>query len=118
MTIRVAVIPIIQKGEVVLCHRRQNTGYMDGYWDLAGTGHVEAGESPTDALVREYQEELGIVVSKSDLVFKQLAYVKQAKLDYIYLYFLVTVYQGQPVIREADKCSVLGWFPLDSYTYS
>lgn len=97
MTVRVAVIPlsITERLSFAIVVKTQVT------WTATGT-----------CPVRECQEELGIVVSKSDLVFKHLVYVKQAELDYVYIYFLVTAYQGQPVIREVDKCSELGWFPL------
>lgn len=33
-----------QKGEILL-QQRTNTGYLDGYWDFAASGHVEYGES-------------------------------------------------------------------------
>ena len=40
-----AVFPILLReganGQEVLLHLRQNTGYMDGCWDFAGSGHVE-----------------------------------------------------------------------------
>ena len=40
-----AVFPILLReganGQEVLLHLRQNTGYMDGCWDFAGSGHVD-----------------------------------------------------------------------------
>ena len=40
-----AVFPILLReganGREVLLHLRQNTGYMDGHWDFAGSGHVD-----------------------------------------------------------------------------
>ena len=42
-----AVFPIILRREggrtQILLHLRQNTGYMDGFWDVAGSGHVDGG---------------------------------------------------------------------------
>ena len=44
-----AVFPIIIKryeGQMqVLLSMRKNTGYMDGRWDFAGSGHVDKDES-------------------------------------------------------------------------
>ena len=44
-----AVFPILLRdgpaGREVLLHLRQNTGYQDGTWDIAGSGHVDAGET-------------------------------------------------------------------------
>ena len=45
-----AVFPILLReganGREVLLHLRQNTGYMDGCWDFAGSGHVDENETP------------------------------------------------------------------------
>ena len=51
----VAVCAIIQDGHKILCTRRNDTGK----WEFPG-GKVEEGESYSEALVREIQEELGV----------------------------------------------------------
>ena len=65
-----AVFPIILRREggrtQILLHLRQNTGYMDGFWDVAGSGHVDGGETASQALCRECFEELGIRVRPQD----------------------------------------------------
>ncbi len=48
------------KGEFLLYMRDNKPGIpFPGHWDLIG-GHVEEGETPEQALVREVKEELGI----------------------------------------------------------
>jgi 8-oxo-dGTP diphosphatase len=54
---------LLRQGRTLLCRRAAHRSWYPGVWDLAG-GHVEAGESPTAALVRELSEELGIVVAE------------------------------------------------------
>lgn len=49
---------------MILLHRRKNTGYEDGKWDIAGSGHVDEDETAQTAVIRECQEELGIEVQK------------------------------------------------------
>ena len=112
-----AVFPLIletdgQKTRILL-HRRQNTGYQDGKWDIAGGGHVDEGETAKSALVRECKEELGIVVKNEDLTFVHLSH-RFSNKTYYDIYFFVNKYDGVPAIKEPDKCSALNWFDIDS----
>lgn len=50
----------LRDGEVLLARRKQG-GDMGGRWELPG-GKCEGGESAAHALVREFQEELGLSV--------------------------------------------------------
>lgn len=55
-----AIILENDKGEFLLYLRDNKPGIpFPGYWDLIG-GHVEEGETPEEALVREVKEELDI----------------------------------------------------------
>lgn len=96
----------------VLLHRRANTGFMDGYYDFP-SGHVEAGESFTEAAVRELAEEVGLATTESDL---QLVHLNQVylKLAYINIIFEVTRWSGSPTIMEPNKCDDLQFFALDA----
>ena len=94
-----AVFPIILRREggrtQILLHLRQNTGYMDGFWDVAGSGHVDGGETASQALCRECFEELDETET------------------YYHLFFFVRAYEGTPRIMEPDKSAALEWFDLD-----
>ena len=39
-------------GTEIMLQRRCNTGYMDGKYDMAASGHLESGESLSMAVVR------------------------------------------------------------------
>jgi 8-oxo-dGTP diphosphatase len=55
-----AIIFENEKGELLLYLRDNKPGIpFPGHWDLIG-GHVEEGETPEQALIREVKEELGI----------------------------------------------------------
>lgn len=108
----VAVIPLIMDKGSILLQLRQGTGYRDGYWDLAGTGHMDKGETPVEALVRECQEELGISLIPNKVRHCHTHYVRGDN-PYIYLYFAVTDYQGIPTIKERHKSAQLAWYPID-----
>jgi len=112
-----AVFPIIlrvdEKGTEILLHLRQNTGYQDGKWDIAASGHVDEGETSISAVIRECGEELGIEVNASDVTFVHLSHYLSADRVYYDIYFVVNQYKGIPTIKEPEKCSQLSWFDLD-----
>lgn len=96
----------------ILLQLRQNTGYMDGMYDLAASGHVEPGESMMTAAIREAKEEICIDIKPQDLVF--LTFVDGVKDGYHKAYFGAKQYTGEPKIMEPDKCKELHWFDLDA----
>lgn len=100
----------------VLLQQRQNTGYQDGAYDLATTGHVEQGESLPMALIRELKEEIGIDVKISDLKFVTMIHKHNLDTDNVYFngYFLVTNYCGIPTVMEPYKNSGLSWWPISA----
>lgn len=112
-----AIFPILMRmcdgRRQVLLHRRQNTGYMDGLWDIAGSGHVDADKTATQALARECREELGVVLHPEDVCFAHLSHRLGAR-TYCDLYFIVYAWAGTPEIREPEKCSALSWFDVDA----
>jgi 8-oxo-dGTP pyrophosphatase MutT (NUDIX family) len=110
-----AVFPIIlsDDGQKVLLHLRQNTGYRDGYWDTAASGHVDANEAAKQATVRECKEEINIDVNVDDLVFAHLTHhFSESDKTYYHIYFVVNNYDGLPTIMEPDKSARLKWFNL------
>ncbi len=114
-----AVFPVIfrtvgQTAQVLLL-RRANTGYMDGLWDFAGSGHVEADETASQTVVRECREELGITAPPQALTFAHLSHRlgRNGTRTYYDLYFVVRHFEGEPSRKEPEKCSALQWFAID-----
>jgi mutator protein MutT len=112
-----AIFPIILKADgestEILLHRRKNTGYQDGKWDISGSGHVDEGETAQSAVIRECKEELGIDVQIEDLTFVHLSHRLAPDRTYYDIYFVVGNYVGEPSITEPDKCSDLSWFDIN-----
>ena len=89
------------KGELYLQKRPEWKDIQPGKWDTAVGGHIDYGETPEDALVREVCEELGI----TDFVPERLGmYVFESKREKELVYVHRTVYDGEirPSAEELD----------------
>ncbi|WP_309647919.1 NUDIX domain-containing protein [Nocardioides sp.] len=105
--VEIAVAALVRDGRVLLAHRHlSRTAYPD-CWDLVG-GHVEPGELPEQAVVRECLEELGVHVRDP----RPLAMpVVDPALDLHA--FVVTRWDGEPVNAAPDEHDDLRWFRPD-----
>ena len=57
--IAIATAALIREGRILMAHRHPQRRWYPDCWDLVG-GHVERGELPVEAVVRECLEELGV----------------------------------------------------------
>lgn len=111
--IKFSVFIIPRRGSQVLLALRENTGYMDGMYGLV-SGHVEAGESAEDAIIRETEEEAGLKLSKDQLkyVFTMQRMKDDPMDDYIDIFFECTNWDGEFVNNEPKKCGGVEWFEI------
>jgi 8-oxo-dGTP pyrophosphatase MutT (NUDIX family) len=57
------------RGRVLLQQRHPAKETDPGRWDIAVAGHLSAGQSPLEAMVREAWEELGLTLDPGSLTF-------------------------------------------------
>jgi len=106
---------ILRKGHEILLMRRKGSGYYDGWYSVPA-GHVEAGELPIEALLRETKEELGIVLDKNGVRLIHAMYrTKHDETgDRVDLFFEATKWDGEITNAEPHKCDDIKWFPLNA----
>jgi ADP-ribose pyrophosphatase YjhB (NUDIX family) len=102
----------IIKDDKVLLGRRSNTGWMDGYLCPPG-GHVEKGETPTIAIQREIEEELGVVVDPKDIEFVCVAARNNSPTEYVAYEFVIRDKDYVFTNAELEKCSELIWISMN-----
>lgn len=96
----------------VLFGRRANTGYEDGAYHLP-SGHLEAGESVVDALVREAKEEIGVTIDPAAVGFAHVMH-NSSSGGRVAFFFSVEEWEGEVSNMEPGKCDDLAWFALDA----
>jgi 8-oxo-dGTP diphosphatase len=78
---------------------------MAGFWEFPG-GKVEQGETPAQAVIRELQEEAGIVAEKPVLI-KSLEHIFPDRVINLHFH-LVEQWQGEPYGKEGQP---MRWVP-------
>ena len=89
------------KGEVYLQKRPEWKDIQPGKWDTSVGGHLDYGETPEQALVREVREELGITDFESE---RKEMYVFESRRERELVYVNTTIYDGpiKPSAEELD----------------
>lgn len=105
---------ILKKDGKILLARRCNTGYQDGNYQVPA-GHLDAGEVPTDALIHEAREEIGINLKKEDCVMVHTSFRPKhdATGDRVDYFFTASRWGGEVTNREPHKCDELLWVRPD-----
>lgn len=114
LKIRSYVSLIARKDNQILLMKRENTGYMDGYWAFPG-GTLEELETLEQGIVREIKEEINLDIQLQylNLVHVLLHYDSPMQLNRIGYYFSISQWSGSLNNNEPDKHSALEWFNID-----
>ena len=105
---RQSVVGIIQRGGRFLLGLRLPGGEIGAHWEFPG-GKCEAGESHTEALIREYNEELGISISVGRFIAQK--HFRNARYEFDLFAYEVIIADNQKY--TSCEHSELKWFSLD-----
>jgi len=101
----VAACALVDPDGRVLIAQRPAGKTMAGLWEFPG-GKVEAGERPEDTLIRELEEELGIVVDEQCLAPLTFASHSYPEFHVLMPLYICRRWDGEVIAREAQK---LAW---------
>ncbi|TYL49422.1 8-oxo-dGTP diphosphatase MutT [Marinomonas sp. IMCC 4694] len=113
MRIRVAV-GIILRGDTVLIALRKVSQHQGGLWEFPG-GKCEQDEAPHTALVRELQEECGIMATTCTF-FKLISHDYVDKRVELHFY-KVTAFGGEPRGKEGQQVMWVAFDDLSDYAF-
>jgi 8-oxo-dGTP diphosphatase len=106
----VDVYALLQRPDgMILLLERSGTGYADGQL-CPPSGHLEAGESVLQGVIRESREEVGVLLDPADLLFSHVVHHRnpqdQARIGF---FFTARRWHGEPANQEPHKCAGLHW---------
>ncbi|WP_367987218.1 8-oxo-dGTP diphosphatase MutT [Vibrio sp. NTOU-M3] len=110
----VAAIIFNQDKSHVFITKRPDDKHKGGFWEFPG-GKVEDNESIEQAMIRELEEEIGIVTTKQQR-FEHLEFDypdKSLKFDFI----TVTQFDGEPYGREGQQGEWVAVSQLPNYSF-
>ena len=97
---------LVRSGKVLLCHRHPDRRWYPDVWDVPG-GHIEANESPVDAVSRELAEELGIGIIG---VSEQPALRMTPDDDLTLHVWRIDSWEGEVQNLAPEEHDRIGWF--------
>jgi 8-oxo-dGTP diphosphatase len=101
---------LIQEGKILLGKRAPFERVCPDRWDIFG-GHLEPGEGPADALVREIREELGVTASKFVECTTLIEYESRLGGPAAFHLYVVRRWDGR-ISMLGDEHTELGWFTI------
>jgi 8-oxo-dGTP diphosphatase len=103
----VAAGVIESEGQILVCRRKAGARHALK-WEFPG-GKVEHGETPSQALARELDEELGIRAAVGrEMVRYEHRYPRRPPI--LLIFFHVAHFEGEPVNRQFEE---IRWTPRD-----
>lgn len=108
--IRIGVQMIVRRGEDILLGRRKNT-FQAGTWGLPG-GLLKANQTIMQTAAKELREETGLIARKMRLFC--VTDPLPGSNHHMQIGVEVLAYDGEPEIKEPEKCDALQFHPLDN----
>jgi 8-oxo-dGTP diphosphatase len=93
-------VGIIRRNGLVLACQRKRTAQYPLQWEFPG-GKIEKGETPSVALIRELEEELGIEATPGPEYHRQEW--DYGDMSFRVFYFPVDMFRGEPVNRAFES---------------
>lgn len=97
---------------VLLGKRDTKRASYPGVWDVLG-GHLEPGETPEGALIRELREEAGVTPTEWDLLGEFREPLPSGGGSIVLHLYAVTSWTGVPRNRSPEEHSRISWFTVE-----
>ncbi len=96
----------------VLFQKRAEGITNGGYYDASAGGHIDEGEDPITAAIRETREEIGLNITADELNFV-CTYATDKK--YISVYLSDRTNKNDELVLNHDEVEVVEWVSLEDF---
>ena len=112
-----ACFAILMNDDKIAMVLRKNTGWMDGHYGLPA-GKIEYHETFTQGAIREAKEEAGVDINAEHMrvvhfVHRHAEEPDGQFMDWVYIYFAVDKWVGEPHNAEPEKSEKLEWLNIN-----
>ena len=110
----VSVHILFIKDNQILLSLRKNIS-SDGLYGVVA-GHLDGGETVTNAIVREAKEEADVIIDPSDIEITTVCHSFNPKnnREFIQFYIICRKWQGEIKNNELEKCGGLKFFSINA----
>ena len=111
------------RGELLFQKRAKGKQVFPALWDVSVAGHVAAGESIYCAAIREVQEEIGVVITESQLlkigIFRSVQKHSPTLMDCEFHHtFLVELrVELEHLVKQESEVDALALWPIDTLAF-
>lgn len=106
-------------GKILMQQRGSNKETYPNLWDVSVAGHVHAGESIENAVLREVEEEIGLTISKTDFTLLDIRKninihpngIKDCEFQHVFLIELKTPIKA--LVIQEEEVDAIRLFSID-----
>jgi ADP-ribose pyrophosphatase YjhB (NUDIX family) len=109
-----AALVFLIRDEEILLMRRANAKWANGQYTIP-SGHIDEGESASEAAARETLEEVGVQINPKSLQFVHVLHRQNTESRDVYVdfFFVANEWEGEPSNCEPEHCDDVSWFSLN-----
>lgn len=96
----VVAVAVLERDGKILAARRKKGSHLEGRWEFPG-GKLEPGESPQECLVRELEEEVGVLVHPREIL--EVVHHRYPEKSVLLLFYRCALTSGEPRALDCDE---------------